>query len=427
MRAEPFWDKFEWETALQQVIGALVILLITWILAKVIKSAFAKLSGKVGFLQRTGGDGESLGASIGSIAALLVWMFGLVAVLSVFKLNQVLTPIQSLLDGVLGFLPNLIGAGVIFVVGALLAKVVRDLLRTALSAVPFDKWLQKGSQASNNVGAQAQGQHAQGAPAGGPGGSSVGGQYAAAEPSVGSRIANTIATVAYALIMIVIGIAALQVLGIKSISEPAEQMLTTMFNTLPQIIAAGIMLAIGGVIAKFAADILGQVLSGVGIDSSLHKMEVLSEDKSAVPAIVRVVQLAIMLFFGVMAAQSLGFPQITKFLTEVLSLGGRVVFGAAIIATGIFIANLLAKLVGPDGPTATIVRYGTIVLFAAMGLKYMGIADSIIELGFGALVVGGALAAALAFGLGGREAAARQLERMGDKPAKSNDSGSGTS
>ena len=56
-----------------------------------------------------------------------------------------------------------------------------------------------------------------------------------------------------------------------------------------------------------------------------------------------------------------------------------------------------------------------LVLFVAMGLKYMGIADSIIELGFGALVVGGAAAAALAFGLGGRDQAARQLERLSAK------------
>jgi len=58
-----------------------------------------------------------------------------------------------------------------------------------------------------------------------------------------------------------------------------------------------------------------------------------------------------------------------------------------------------------------VVRYATIALFVAMGLKYMGIADSIITLAFGSVVVGGALAAALAFGLGGREAAARTLAR----------------
>jgi len=58
------------------------------------------------------------------------------------------------------------------------------------------------------------------------------------------------------------------------------------------------------------------------------------------------------------------------------------------------------------------VRYGTIILFSAMGLKYMGLADQIIETAFGALVIGGAAAAALAFGLGGRDAAARMLARM---------------
>ena len=114
----------------------------------------------------------------------------------------------------------------------------------------------------------------------------------------------------------------------------------------------------------------------------------------------RIVQIGIVLFFAVMAAQLLDFPQITAFLSEVLGLGGKVIFGAAIIAAGLFIANLLAKLL--TGVGATIVKYATVVLFVAMGLKYMGIADSIIELGFGALVVGGAAAAALAFGLGGR-------------------------
>ena len=134
------------------------------------------------------------------------------------------------------------------------------------------------------------------------------------------------------------------------------------------------------------------------------------EGRRATPIIATIVQIAIVLFFAVMAAQLLDFPQITEFLTEVLALGGRVLFGGAIIAVGFFIANLLAEMASGTG--STIVRYATLVLFVAMGLSYMGIADSIIELAFGALVVGGAAAAALAFGLGGRDAAARRLERM---------------
>src|SRR5690606_28542191 len=68
-----------------------------------------------------------------------------------------------------------------------------------------------------------------------------------------------------------------------------------------------------------------------------------------------------------------------------------------------FITNNLASKV---------LRYSAIALFIAMGLRYMGLADSIINLAFGAVVIGGAAAAALAFGLGGREAAAKMLNKV---------------
>src|SRR5699024_5976406 len=91
----------------------------------------------------------------------------------------------------------------------------------------------------------------------------------------------------------------------------------------------------------------------------------------------------------------------------------------AIIAAGFLVAKLVSSAIG-DGTASTVIRYAILVLFAAMGLQYMGIADSIIQLAFGAVVVGGALAAALAYGLGGRDAAARSLEKM---QAKANSDG----
>lgn len=113
----------------------------------------------------------------------------------------------------------------------------------------------------------------------------------------------------------------------------------------------------------------------------------------------------------------MGFPELTQLVNEVLKLGGSVIFGGAIIAVGFLVANMLGRLISGDageGIGVLVVRYSTIILFAAMGLKYMGIADSIIEMAFGALVVGSAAAAALAFGLGGRDAAANLLARMGE-------------
>ena len=84
--------------------------------------------------------------------------------------------------------------------------------------------------------------------------------------------------------------------------------------------------------------------------------------------------------------------------------------GGAIIAAGFFIAMIVGKIL--SGTVSTVVRWAIIIRFTAMGLQSMGVADSIIEMAFGALVIGGAAAAVLAFGLGGRDAAARQLEKL---------------
>ncbi|WP_082563820.1 mechanosensitive ion channel [Nocardioides sp. Root140] len=382
------FEDVDWAGLAGKVAAAIVILVVTWLIAKLVQAAFVKATQKVTVLQKAGSDGESIGASLGTIGSLLVWMFGLIALLQLFGLTQTLAPIQNLLNGVTGFIPNLIGAALIFVVGSLLAKVVRQLVETALGALPFDKWL-------NRAGAD--------------------------EVTGNTSISKTLALVLYALIMIVVAIAALQVLGISSISEPAEQMLNTIFTAIPNIIAAALLLGIGVVIARFAGDLLEELLNGFGVDRSLHAMEVLPADKSATPAIAKIAQVGIVLFFAVMAAQLLEFPQVTEFLSAILELGGRVIFGAAVIAVGVLIANQLARLATGSG--GTIIKGATIVLFAAMGLKFMGIADSIIELGFGAVVIGGALAAALAFGLGGREAAAQQLARLQQSAANSSTGG----
>lgn len=349
---------------------------------------------------------------LGKIGSLLVWLFGLVALLQVFELDQVLTPIQTLLTGIMAFLPNIIGAAFVFFVGALLAKIVRQLIESALGAVPFQRWFSSASTAADKATGTAARQVPAASPAAGstPAVGAPASTSSTSSSTLVSGLPRTIATVVYALIMIVVAIAALQILKIESISAPAEKMLTAIFDAIPALIAAAIMLGIGVLIARFAGDLLRQVLDGIGVDKALREVDVLPADKSATPALAKVAQVAIVLFFAVMAARALGFPQITTFLSEVLELGGRVLFGGAIIAAGFFISTLLAKLASGTG--ALIIRYATLILFVAMGLKYMGIADSIIELAFGALVVGGAAAAALAFGLGGRDAAARKLGEL---------------
>ncbi len=365
----------------EKLAWAVLILIVTWALAKGAKWAFAKLVDKVEFFRRGTSSGDSIGTSLGRIVALLIWLFGLLAILQVFSLGGVMAPVQTLLNNVMGFIPKLIGAGLIFFIGLMVARIVRDLVVTGLQTVNFDKWANHG------------------------GVDSVTGNPA---------ISKTIGTIVYVLIIIPVAILALDALDLESVSAPASDMLRLILDAIPRIIGAAILLGIGYLVSRFVVQILKEVLPGLGVDRAVASIDLLPETTTASAIIARVAQVAIMLFAAIAATRLLGFPELTAILDEVLELGGRVIFGAVVILAGFLIANLLARVIGGTAGqgtmAASIVKWAAIILFTFMGLEFMGVGEEIVRLAFGALVIGGAVAAALAFGLGGRETAGKLLE-----------------
>lgn len=367
---------------LQKIGLALLVLLVTWAFARAARWTFARLVDNVSFFRRGTGNGTSLGEALGRIAGLLIWLFGLLVILQVLGLGAVAGPIDSLLENFVAFVPNIVGAGLIFFIGMMVARIVRDIVATFLRTVDFDKWANRGG-VDNVTGNTA--------------------------------ISGTIATIVYAIIVIFVAIMALDALKIESISGPASDMLRMIFAAIPNIIAAAILLGIGYLVSRFVVTILREVLPGLGVDRAIADTGLVGETTSASAIIGRVVQVAILLFFAIAATRLLGFPELTRILDQLLELGGRVIFGAVVIAFGFLIANLLARLIGSDGENstaATIVKWATIVLFTFMGLEFTGIGGMIPASTLTIIIAGISVAGALAFGLGGRDWAARKLEEM---------------
>ncbi|TRD11762.1 hypothetical protein FGU71_07705 [Erythrobacter insulae] len=374
--------KFDPELAMQlgeKAVYAIGILIVTWLLAKMAQWAFAKLVDKVSFLNRGISGGSSIGMSLGKIVSLLIWLFGLIAVLQVLELNAVAEPINGLLNTVMGFIPNLVGAALLLIIGLMIAGIVRDIAVTAMQTVNIDKWANKGG---------------------------------VEEVTGNTTVSTTLGTVVYALIAIPVAIGALGVLNIASVSGPATDMLTIVLAAIPNIIAAGVLLGIGYLISRFVVDLLAGLLGGLGFDGPISALGLLPAETKASSVIARVVQIAIILFFAIAATRMLGFPELTAILDEVLALGGSVIFGGLVIAAGFLIANMLGKMLAGAGMAGTVVRYATMLLFAFMGLQFMGVGQEIVQTAFSALVIGLAVAGSLAFGLGGREWAAKKLEQM---------------
>lgn len=122
-----------------------------------------------------------------------------------------------------------------------------------------------------------------------------------------------------------------------------------------------------------------------------------------------------MLFASVEAAGMLGFENLSVLLARLLEFFGQMVLGIIVFGVGLFLANLAASTIRASsnpqaGILATAARVAILVLSAAVALRQMGIANEIIELAFGLLLGSVAVATAIAFGLGGRDAASKQLE-----------------
>ena len=136
---------------------ALAILIVTWLLAKAAKWAFARLVDKIAFLQRGTSGGTSVGESLGKIVSLFIWLFGLLGILQVLGLDGVAEPINNLLNNMMALLPNLFGAGLLLFIGLMIAGIVRALPITAMQTIDLDSWASRGGQAASpRSGIQAQ-------------------------------------------------------------------------------------------------------------------------------------------------------------------------------------------------------------------------------------------------------------------------------
>lgn len=131
------------------------------------------------------------------------------------------------------------------------------------------------------------------------------------------------------------------------------------------------------------------------------------------------VTIAILLFAALEAAQLLGFGFLASLISSFIVAAFQVLVGLVIFGIGLYLSSLAERVIRDSGSSqayilAPAARIAIIVFSGALALRQMGIADSIVNLAFGLMLGAVAVAAAIAFGLGGRDFAHRQLERWQD-------------
>jgi hypothetical protein len=179
-----------------------------------------------------------------------------------------------------------------------------------------------------------------------------------------------------------------------------------------------LILIIAYAVGRVLAGMVSNLLAGIGFNTIFARLGLGREPAPGerTPAEVAgyLVLVGIMLFATIEALRELGFVLLADLVMRFTIFAGDVVLGLIIFGIGLFLAHLASSTVLSSGANqagllALAARVSIIVLAGAMALRQMGLAEDIINLAFGLLLGSVAVAVALAFGLGSREVAGREV------------------
>ena len=380
-----------------RVLGAGMLLLVAWLVATVVKKLIVGVTSAARVDERFSGEaGVEEGKTVSVSKTLadgvywLIFLLFLPAILGALALEGLFVPVQGLVDGLLGFLPNILAAGLILAVGWFVARLVRRIVTNLLATVGVDRL-------ADQVGAS---------------------------PMLGAmRLSGLVGLIVYVLILFPVLISSLNALQLAAVTEPASNMLGTILDVVPSLFAVVMLVGVAYFVGRLVSRLISNVLAGAGFDNILAQLglgQPAGGGRAPSALVGTLILVAVLFFASVEAASLLGFVNLAEALSGFITLGGQVILGLVVFGIGLYLANLAATTVQASGSAqapllASAARVAIIVLASAMALRQMGLANEIINLAFGILLGAIAVAVALAFGLGARDAAGRVVERWANK------------
>lgn len=367
---------------LPDLLGAILVLLVGWLIAKGIKALVVRLLRKTNWDERVFGrtNVPDTNVFLGNIFYYLVMIIVILIVLEILGIDQVLTPLENMVDEFLSFIPNIIGAILIGFIGYILAKFVSNLV--SIGGSFLDRMVDKTGFKDTD------------------------------------KLVNVLKKIVFIIIFVPFLIQAFNALQLEAISEPANDILYGFTEMLGEIIIAALILTVfiwGG---KFLADFLEDLFKSLGLDTLAKKIQIqnmIGANQSLSKILANLIYFFLVFFGIITAVEILGLDRLTEILNQILEVTGQIIFGLIILAIGNYISVIIYNTMTRSRENkfiANIVRYASLALFIAIALRTMGIANEIVELAFGLILGALAVAFALSYGLGGREAAGEHFREV---------------
>jgi hypothetical protein len=211
------------------------------------------------------------------------------------------------------------------------------------------------------------------------------------------------------------------------IAEPVRQMLAKILAYLPILLGALVILIVGWLIAKAIRGIINWLLKVVRFDTLADKAgitEVLRKgdlEVSAREVVSGIVYWLIIIMVLVMAVDALGLPKASDVLASLFAYIPNVIAALLVLVVAMFLASFVSGIVRTAAGNANmpkpeilagVSRWAIIVFAVTIALEQLGIAPLLVAGTFNIILGGIVLALALAFGLGGKDAAAKYIDEL---------------
>ncbi len=326
-------------------------------------------------------SGQGLINYIGKLVYLCVFLLFVPGIFSALGVNSVMEPLNSLLHTVWGYVPNILAAAIVLIVGSLIAKLVRELLVPVFQKIKLDKIQEKAGIEVENE----------------------------------SKLSVTLAYIVYVLIMIPVVIVSLQALNITAVSQPAVEMLNVVFGFIPQLVIAIVLIWVGVLIGKYTGRIVAKLIASAGADAKIRDLAGENAKNFRFSKTVgTVITVVLDIFFIVEGMNILKLSVLTGVGSRIIAYMPSVLASVLILACAFLLLAATEKALKKSGlgKYTVFTRVAILVLAAFMVLNQLGIAASIVNTAFVIILAAVGVAFAVAFGIGGHKFAADQLEKL---------------
>lgn len=212
----------------------------------------------------------------------------------------------------------------------------------------------------------------------------------------------------------------------RLIDAPARGLLDRILDFLPNILSAALTLFVGFIAGWLTKVILKKILVVVKLDILAEKVGVrrilvkggIHEPLSSILA--KVTGGFIVLAFLVVALSTLNIEVIHRLIEKLFYYLPSIFFAAVIVVIGYILGNFLGRAtliaavnagMAMSGLLGNGVKYLVIFIGVSMALEQLGIGRDTVLISYAVVLSGFVLAMAIAFGLGGRDAAKEFIEK----------------